>query len=108
MSNTPEISDAKLNAAMESWRVPAPSPRLQARATQGLVQSVRAQRRTLWPFPPMRIATLATATAMLGIVLGAALPTETQFAGAQALSAQTNDDYADAADSVDVLQLIGE
>lgn len=118
MSNKPEMSDSKLSAALESWRVPPPSPWLQARATQGILASVRAERRSAWPFPPLRIATMATATALFGIVLGAALPSESQFASAQNISAQTvsmqsgsnlaSDDYADTADSVDVLQLIGE
>lgn len=69
--NNGQLSDAKLDAMLEAWRVPAPSPWLARKAAQGILAQ---QRRSLWPMAPMRLAAAVSMAAVVGLVLGLTLP----------------------------------
>ncbi len=63
--------DAKLNAMLEAWSVPPPSPWLARKAAQGILAG---QRRTTWPMSPWRLVAAVSMAAMVGLVLGLTVP----------------------------------
>jgi hypothetical protein len=101
--NTSHDDDTALNAALNAWQVPPPSPWLKTRTTQALIARHKlAERPSVWPFPPLRLAGLATAAALLGCIAGAALPPTTENEVAEneqvASAAATNAAPADEAE----------
>jgi hypothetical protein len=74
-NNDTASNETALNAALQAWEVPPPSPWLKTRATQALIARRRLEaRQSPWPFAPWRLAGMATAAALMGAVLGATLP----------------------------------
>lgn len=69
--NEEHDSDATLNAILEAWSVPAPSPWLARKATQGIIAE---QRGAAWPMSPMRLVAAVSMAAMVGLVLGLMVP----------------------------------
>ena len=63
--------DAPLEAMLAAWHVPPPSPWLARRSVQGIVAGME---RSVWPIPPLRLAAVAGMAAVVGLVLGLAVP----------------------------------
>jgi hypothetical protein len=98
--------DAALNAVLSRWQAPAPSPWLQTRITQRLIQDARAQ--VAWPFSLAKLAGMATAAVLLGGVLGVNLPQtiDTHLDAGLDETALDMPAAAAVADSVDVSEFV--
>lgn len=70
----PENRDAQLNARMNSWQMPGLPPGLVPRVTARLLEQ-RTRREVLFPWSPMKLAAATAAAAVVGILLGVAVPT---------------------------------
>jgi hypothetical protein len=65
--------DAPLNAHLRRWQTPSLSPGFAAR-TSALLLEQRAKRDFSFPWSPMKLAAATAAAAMVGILLGVAMP----------------------------------
>lgn len=74
--NNGHQSDAKLDAMLNAWQVPAPSPWLARKAAQGIIAGHIAENRghAPWPMAPMRLAAAVSMAAVVGLVLGLTVP----------------------------------
>jgi len=107
MNTEHKKDDDALNAMLNTWQVPAPSPWLATRATQGLLQDARA-RGLVWPFSLPKLAGMATAAVLMGGLLGANLPPINNMATDVARDDTALDMPAatEVADTVDVSEIV--
>jgi hypothetical protein len=72
--NTEHDKDTELNAILNSWQAPKPSPWLKTRAIQAVIAQTQRARRSTWPFAPFRLGGAVATALVLGLLLGAGLP----------------------------------
>jgi len=72
--NESQGSNAQLDALLESWQVPPPSPWLVSRTAHAIAATVDARHSTL-PMSLWRFAVATATAAAVGMVLGFAMPT---------------------------------